>query len=332
LFLKFNIFYLLFFCFFLSCLQESNKQSFYSISDQIVKDSLNSDLYYQRGIDYYNSYNYDYAIYDFRNANRLDSLNIHYKLYLAFSLYESYKKNKDTEYLNNALIYFQEILSSKDTSFLSHDDNYFNYKQIKYASLTNICEIYTLLSEYDKSFICIDNMEKEKPLDYYSYYLRGFVLENLQQIDQAMYYYHKSISLNESHFDSYFKIGFINHTMNDSACIYYYNEAFKIDSNNINLLYNIAKYYQDNFYFNYAIKYYNKILVKDQFNENANYSLAYIYFYLKDYEQSANYASEVIYSNNQNHFAYNIRFMCFKNLGRLEEAIRDSLKCEQLKN
>ena len=35
---------------------------------------------------------------------------------------------------------------------------------------------------------------------------------------------------------------------------------------------------------------------------------------LKDYEKSANHASEAIYSNNKNYFAYNIRSLCFKNL------------------
>ena len=317
-----------------------------SLSKSILNDSLNPELYYKRGYNFYNNKDYDFAVYDFRNAHRLDSVNIHYKLYLGLSLYDLYKSNNDYNYLNEALLLFNNILITNDTLCYTstyETGRFIDYDIIKYTVTTYRCEIYILLSEYKKALDDINLMQNMNSLDYYSYYLRGFIFEKLDMFNEAVYQYHKSISLNSKYLNSYVKLGFMYQSLNDTICIDYYNSALEIDSTNINVLYNVAKYYQDNiflegqkyssFYFEKSISYYNKILYQDKFNENANYNLSYLYyFYLKDYETSANYASEAIYSNNNNHFAYHMRSLCFKKLNRIEESNRDSVKWEALRN
>lgn len=315
------------------------------LSVKIIKDSLNSFLYYERGLIFYNEKKYEFAIYDLRKACYLDSVfsyiqNIKYNLYLGLSLYEHFKNSitnniKDYNLLNKSLLCFEKVLLTSDTSYFKDKriiEEYNSYKEIQHVALINRCEIYILLSDYENALNDVNYIQQIKPKDFYAYYLGGFILNKLNRIDEAVNQYHRSISINSKQLNSYLQLGSIYQNRNDSICVTYYNNVLSLDSNNINALYNIAKYYQDNLMFDNSIKFYNKILRVDKFDESTNYNLGYIYFYLADYIKAANYFSDAIYSNPDNYLAYRNRSWCFKELGRVEEANRDSLKWMQLKN
>ena len=52
-------------------------------------------------------------------------------------------------------------------------------------------------------------------------------------------------------------LGYISNSLDKTEdAIYYYNKVLSLDSNNINVLYNLAKYYQDNLMFDHSIKFY----------------------------------------------------------------------------
>ena len=72
-----------------------------------------------------------------------------------------------------------------------------------------IVESADVVQEVIKALDDINLMQSIKSLDYYSYYLRGFIFEKLDMFNEAVYQYHKSISLNSKYLNSYVKLGFM---------------------------------------------------------------------------------------------------------------------------
>ena len=126
--------------------------------------------------------------------------------------------------------------------------------------------------------------------------------------------------INPDFIEPYIEIALIYQLKNDTLTTTFYNNALKLDSTNIIVLYNLALYYQNNLNYNMALETYNKLLKYDSFNSNTHYNIGFIHMELDLHNIAVHNFADAIYSNSVFYEAYYARGICFETLGNIAQA------------
>ena len=161
--------------------------------------------------------------------------------------------------------------------------------------------------------------------------LLGYCFKNLNNIENSINCFYNSIDVDPQNVESYIQLGQVYHKKLDTLAIKYYNSALRLDSKNINTLYNKALFYQHIKDYNKAIEGYNQLFKYDPFNMNGHYNLGFIHMELEVYDVAANNFSDAIYSYSNFHEAYYSRGICFENLGNIAQAEVDYKRALEIK-
>ena len=279
------------------------------INIQIKKDINDPKGYLTRSKYLYRQGNKEKALNDVNRALKIDS-----------TISEAYLMKADL------LIEMRRYRDSKMTL-----ERLLKIDKINTWGFLKLSKIYMALKNYDKAFEHINAALKIDPYHAEAYYFKGLVYKLLKDTANAISSFQTAVERKE-HYQSYNQLGILYALKHDSIAIDYYNNAIRMDSNNIEAIYNKNLYLQSNNRVEEALMGYNYILKKDPKHINSLYNKGYIYLvYLPNYEQAIHFFSKAIeidqyYSNAYYNIGY--AFELSNNESKALEYYKKTLKIQ----
>lgn len=235
------------------------------VSEAILSDSLNADLYVQRARLNLTNEKISNAIRDINSALSLDKKNIEALLVLADIYYALGDEDNILLTLNKASEYApldtRPIIKLSELSFLQG-----NFR---------MAEAYV-----DKAL----EMDRYNPK---AYYMRGMIAMSANDTVEAMKNFMTSRMQQSDFVDPLIQIAHIYMAKNDTLAKLFFKEAILVAPNNYYLVYDYAMYLQENGFPEEALSYYDSLLEIMPNNTDFNFNKGYVYLvYLGENERA----------------------------------------------
>ena len=235
------------------------------VSEAILSDSLNADLYVQRARLNLANEKISNAIRDINSALSLDKKNIEALLVLADIYYALGDEDNILLTLNKASEY-----APLDTRPI-----------IKLSELSFLQGNFRMAGAYvDKAL----EMDRYNPK---AYYMRGMIAMSANDTVEAMKNFMTSRMQQSDFVDPLIQIAHIYMAKNDTLAKSFFKEAILVAPNNYYLVYDYAMYLQENGFPEEALSYYDSLLEIMPNNTDFNFNKGYVYLvYLGENERA----------------------------------------------
>jgi tetratricopeptide (TPR) repeat protein len=275
------------------------------LNKKISSDPLNPESYEERALFYLGKQEYSEAFKDITAAIDLDSANAGYYITLSDVSLAMGRLQRTVEALEKAL-----ELDNESTT-----------------ALVKLAEISIVFLDYQKALNYIDRVLRIDALEPQAFFLRGVVfLENGDTI-RAIRNFQQAIDVEQDFFDAHVQLGLLYAERNNALAIDYFNNALNIDPGNIDILYNLAMYYQKAGDYSKAISNYNMILDADPDFFIAYFNLGFLHLvYLEDYPLAIEHFTEAINIRNDYAEAYYNRGFAHELMLNVEQSQSDYRK------
>ncbi len=238
---RLNIIIISIFLVFVSCKQNPSDQVANSPLEQlnrsIQKEPKNPNLYVQRSEYYSEHQQFESAIQDLVQAIRLDSLDSRYYQLLS----DRYLDLGDGF---NARITLERVLR------LFPDD---------VPSILQLAKLQLILKDYSAATRNLQRAKALDPFSAYVEYLRGMLFLDQEKIAAAKKAFQAAVELDDQKTDAWIALGEIGSISDDPQTIFYYDNALRLDPNNILALHSKAYYIQQLDSLDLAIDLYSRV-------------------------------------------------------------------------
>jgi len=279
-----------------------------ALNSRIANDSLNPELYNERAKFYLDNAEFSQAFKDIRTALDIDSSYSEYYLTLADVYLGMGKLKKTGQSLEKAI-----HLDSKNVN-----------------AYLQLAELSIVIRDYKKALIQIDKALKIDELASKGYLLRGVVMLETGDTIKGIRNLQRAIDVNQDYFEAHVQLGMLYAGKNNKLAVDYFNNALNIQPNNMDVMYALAMYYQNNGEYENAVSKYKSILEIDPSFFIAYYNMGYIYLvYLKDYDQAIEYFTKAIDLQSDYADAYYNRGFAWElknNVNKAREDYKNALK------
>lgn len=280
-----------------------------AISLRIQEDPENASLYFERAQRFLEIDQGQKALDDINTAIGLEPDNISYQLMLS-DIYFSMGKARDCK-------------STLESIYNAHPENK--------EAILKLAELSFYFRKYDESSTYLDLAEELDKREPRIHFMRGFLNKEKGDTLAAVRNFMKTIEYDPEHFDANIQLGLLYAAKGDPLAINFYQNALKIRPKNIEALYNLGMYYQEQEDFNEAMAIYTEILDIDPTYKFALFNLGYIHVELKIYSEGAMYFNKAINADPLYLEGYYGRAYCFEMLGDVMNAQADYRKCLEIK-
>jgi tetratricopeptide (TPR) repeat protein len=191
-------------------------------------------------------------------------------------------------------------------------------------------EIYMITQDAPNAFENLNEALHINKFNGKAYFLKGYIYLEMGDTAKAVSSFQTSVDVDPDYYDSYINLGLIYAKRKNKKAVFYYETCLRLKPGNIEVLYDLGKYYQDINSFDKASEYYNLILETIPDHKNANYNLGYINFMNGDFEKAIIFFSKAISKLPTYSDAYFARGQCYKMLKKTTEAMNDFKKTLEL--
>ncbi|MBK9285985.1 MAG: tetratricopeptide repeat protein [Sphingobacteriaceae bacterium] len=286
-----------------------NSPELKKLNADILSDPSNPNLYNQRAKIYWKLNQLIEATADAIRSIRLDSTQVNYYADLA-----------DIYFAQNKTKLAKETLEIIEVKFPENED-----AQLKLA------ELYFLVKDYQAA---IDHTNKALKINTnlaQAYFLKGNIYRESGDTGKAISNLMTTIEQDNKFAMAYQDLGVIYAAKKNPLAFDFYNNALKLNPNNTEVSYGIAKLLQDLNKIDEAIDSYTKILEKDENCFNCLYNLGAIHFEIKkDNKTALEFFSKTISKNPNYVEAYLARGLTYLNLKDKIAAKADFEMCLRL--
>jgi len=270
--------------------------------DQQIADNPNDpNLYFKRAQVFFKNEGYDEAIQDMAYAMQLDSANIEYHHFLT-DVYLKYPKS------------YQALLTMQRVVALHPQD---------VPSLQKLAHLHLVLQQYQEAMNTLNRALKVDPQNASTYFLRGLTLEELGKEEEAIKAYRFSTELDADMIDAWIILGQLYQKREDPTAIQFFNNAVRVDTNNIFALHTKANYLQQTGATQQAIDEYRKIILLDPGYSDAHFNTGLAYLELDSTHLAYKSFDLVVKTEPQNAQAYYYRGLTGELIGKLAQAKQD---------
>ncbi len=186
-----------------------------------------------------------------------------------------------------------------------------------------------------ESIEILDILEKIEESDYEVFMLKGMALSILGQESLAKQYFDKAIYLSHHEYrhELFYEIGrsFLQQN-NYTAAIKYLNEVQKLDSLNIQVLFDLAYCYEHLDQVTLSIEFYEKYLAEDPFSDHSWFNLGNLYNKVQNFEKAIEAYDYALAINTSYGSAYFNKANIFSFLERYDEALISYLEFLQMED
>lgn len=293
-----------------SLMKTLNSPELKVISQKILDDPNNADLYNERARIYLSLKRNEEAVSDAKRAIRIDSTKAEY-------------------YLTEADIFFaaNETRNSKDAMELVVKKFPTNTE-----GLLKLGELYYLVKQYDNAFAKINDALKVNVNLSKAYYLKGSIYKETGDTAKAISSLETAIEQDNKNYGAFLDLGLIYGARKNTIALEYFENAISINPERTDGLYAKAKLLQDLNKTDEAIALYNRILKADSLHEFSLYNIGAIELDVKkDAKAALEHFTKAINANPKYAEAYFARGVCYQELKDKANAFADYNMCLQLK-
>ncbi len=279
-----------------------------AINAALKKDSLNPDIYNKRARFYLDNGGFNQAYKDITTALEIDSTFAGYYITLADIYLGMGKLKKTAQSLDKAI-----QLDSKSVD-----------------AYLKLAELSIVIRDYQKALTQIDKALKIDELASKGYLLRGLVMLETGDTLRGIRNLQKAIDVNQDYFEAHVQLGILYAEKNNKLAVDYFNNAINLQPENIDVIYYLAMFYQENGEYENALSKYKTILEIDPDFFIAYYNMGYIYLvYLNNYDEAIHYFTMAIELKEDYAEAYYNRGFAWelkKDIGKARSDYQSSLK------
>lgn len=294
-----------------SLLNKINSPELKAISKKITEEVNKPELYNERAKLYIQLGLAEEAEKDANRAIKLDSLKPDYFLTKADALFSANKTKLAKDEL--------ELIEKK---FPTNTE-----------ALLKLAELFFIVRQYQTA---IDYCNKALKVDESiakAYFIKGSIYRESGDTAKAISSLITATEQDNRFDQAFFDIGVIYAAQKNPIALNYYDNAFKINPTNNDVIYARAKFYQDISKIEEAIKQYDYLLSRDKNYFLANYNLGAITLELKNDPKTAiNYFTKAIESKADYIEAYFARGYAYSKINEKENAKADYKMCLQLED
>lgn len=242
-----------------STLIKINSPALTAVSDKILANPGSADLYNERAKIYLSLKMPKEALSDCNRCLRIDSSKAEYYLTRA-DIFFSENKTRDSK----------TVLEAIEKKFPDNTE-----------ALLKLAELYFFVQNYQKAIDYCNNALKRDESIAKGYYLKGNIYRESGDTSKAISSLQTAIEQDNKFADAYFEIGLLYASRKNMLALDYYNNALKNNANSMDVMYAIAKLYQDVKDAEKAIATYSNIISKSKPDEKLRaqsyYNIAAIY-------------------------------------------------------
>ena len=293
-----------------STIAKLNSPELKRVNELLKASPNNGDLYVQRGKVYLQLKDFDAAIADGIRALKIDSLKD-----------ASYLLLTDAYFFSNKTRQAKDILERCVKNIPTSTDGYLK-----------LAELYFYVRKYQESINCINSALKQDETIAKGYFLKGMCYKESGDTSRAISSFQTATEQDNQYYDAFVEAGLLFAAKKSPLSVEYFNNALKINPKSTEVVYMIAKFYQDAGKMKQAIDAYNKLLEMDKNYKEAYYNLGAIeYAKSKNPEKAKGFFTSAINADPQYAEAYFARGVCYEDMKEIDDAIADYKQAVQYK-
>ena len=288
----------------------SDSTSIDQLSKEIRNDPKNADLFKKRSELYASEGNLNEAINDLNISLKLDSLdrNVYYTLIdLHMKLGQSGKAKEAAE---------------KCLKIYPGDKE----------SLLRLAQIYYYVQDYTQALEYIRLIKSYNQQDADTYFVEALIYRETNQPVRAIKSLQTVLEYDADHIAAYNMLGQLMMQAGDPLALEYFKAGLMKAPDNLELLYNLGFYYQENAVPDSALNQYSKILgITDSLHYGALYNSAYLQLvYKENYAEAVDLFTHAIAIDSLAHKAYYNRGYAYELMGNFPMARSDYHKALEI--
>ncbi len=225
------------------------------LSDEILNDPNNPNLYIKRALEYKSKNLYDLAIRDVERALSIDPSVSYFHTVKG----EIYFTKGD---LKEARLSLEKAVA---------------YDETNTEALLKLGEVNFLLRRYDDALIIINDALKVDDKLAQGYFIKGFIYKELGDTTLAVSSFQTATEVNPEHYEAYMELGNILAYKGDPLALEYFETALMIRPESAEALYNKGMYHQANQQIDEAMETYQRLIKVDPNSFLGYYNTGYIY-------------------------------------------------------
>jgi len=291
-------------------IEKSDSDSLAWINTEIIKNANNPDLYMAKARYFLRNQELDNAMAEADRAIGLDSTNIQYLNFKGDAFYNAKEmvKAKDE---------FMKTLKIDETNI---------HANVKMAWISLIA------GQHESCFVYANNALKQNQYLPEPYYLKGLAYKELGNFKLSVSNFRTATEQDNDYLVGWLQLGYMYDAAEDTLAGAFYENALRVDSNNIDALYAFGMHLQKWNISDEAIEQYQHILRIDNDYHNAFFNIGYVYLEQeKQYDSAIKYYDKVLALNPYNFKGYTNRGLAFERSNRYQLALQDYDKALELK-
>lgn len=225
------------------------------LSEDIARDDDNADLYFQRSQAFYEREAYDRAIADMEKAMTIDSLQPQYYHHLSDVFMDYYKSRKALYTMRVAKMLFPD----------------------RVPTLLKLAETQYILQQHEQSMSTLNDIFYINKQDAETFFMLGLNLKATDQMEKAKEAFKQAVDRDPELIDAWLSLGNIAEQENDPIASTYYDNAVRIQPDNLAAMHSKAFYLQNNGQIPAAIQLYRDIVAKDRDYRDAYLNMGVLY-------------------------------------------------------
>lgn len=290
--------------------QQDEFDSLTWVNEQILNTPKNPQLYITKAKLFIKENQVEAGIAEIDRAILLDSTNIEYQLLKANSYYDA-----------------NEMVLAKETylAILAVDE------QNQTANL-KLAWISLIAGKHEECFVYSNAVLKVNQYLPEPYYIKGLAYKELGNFKLSVSNFRTATEQDNDYLEAWLQLGYLYDTAEDTLAGAYYENALRVDSNNIDALYAFGMHLQNWSISEEAIEQYQHILRVNDGYHNALYNIGFIYLeQIQNYDSAVKYYDQVLALNPYNYKAFYNRGLAFENQDKTDLALRDYNKSLEIK-
>ncbi len=272
-----------------------------SVSDQILHNPNDPELYLSRASLYYENEDYDDAIKDMKKAMSFDSSSIAFRHVLADIYLDANQRNDALGLLEETITLFP---ASKGT-------------------LLKLSEFQYLLELNDAALATTDKLMEVSPEHTEGYFMKGRIYWQMGNNKEAIRNFKKALDKDPKHFDSLLELGTLYSSLKSKEALTYLDKAQELSPNNPDIIFEKGNYHRFRGEDKEALEFYKQVVFIDNQYTDAHINAGIIKMDADDYKQALNFFNIAVETDPTSPSAYYFRGMAAAYMGDKNKAKAD---------
>ncbi|MBC7884618.1 MAG: tetratricopeptide repeat protein [Saprospiraceae bacterium] len=272
-----------------------------SITNDILKNPTNAQLYFERGKIYYNKASYDLAILDIRKAMTIDSLNPEFYHLLSDSYLDYYNSKEAVNTMLKVLTLYPE----------------------RVPSLLKMAELKYILEDYDSSILTVNEVVRIDPSNAEAFFMLGLNFRAIGDKERAISSFQTAVEMNSTLTDAWIILGEMYEEKKDPRALKYFESAIFSNPKSMQALHSKAFYLQNHGNIPGALEIYRTINLSDKTYMDAYLNAGLLYLELDSIDRAFEQFDIMTGMAPTNYMGFYMRGIVNEKKGKKEDALRD---------